>query len=58
MDRNRIEGKLKQLKGSVKEALGKMRFRPAVQASKKVRQWVEQNFAFRIAPKTVAADTT
>jgi hypothetical protein len=44
---------------SVKDALGKMRFRPAVQASKKVRQWVEQNFAFRIAhPKTVAADTT
>jgi TonB family protein len=44
---------------AVREALGKMRFRPAVQASRKVRQWVEQNFAFRITPpKTVAADTT
>lgn len=41
---------------SVRAALAEMRFRPALQASRKVRQWVEQNFAFRIVKP--AADTT
>lgn len=42
---------------SVRDALALMRFRPAIQNARKVRQWVEQNFAFRILPR-VAADTT
>ncbi len=43
---------------SVRRALAHMKFRPAVQASRKVRQWVEQNFAFRITiPKVAPADT-
>lgn len=42
---------------SVRDALALMRFRPAVQNARKVRQWVEQNFAFRILPR-VPADTT
>lgn len=42
---------------AVKDALALMKFRPAIQATRKVRQWVEQNFAFRIvAPQP--ADTT
>ena len=45
---------------AVREALLEMRFRPAIHASRRVRQWVEQNFAFRIVPATPAAprDTT
>ena len=35
---------------SVRTALGKMRFRPAMRAGKTVRQLVEQRFRFRIAP--------
>lgn len=43
---------------SVRQALARMKFRPAIQASRKVRQWVEQNFAFKImAPKVAPADT-
>jgi TonB family protein len=42
---------------SVRDALALMRFRPAIQASRKVRQWVEQNFAFKIV-RPAAADTT
>jgi TonB family protein len=43
---------------SVRQALARMKFRPAVQASHKVRQWVEQNFAFKISiPKAAPADT-
>ncbi|MGE0553423.1 MAG: TonB family protein [Gemmatimonadales bacterium] len=42
---------------SVREALAKMRFRPAIQGSRKVRQWVEQSFAFKIVPPG-APDTT
>jgi len=42
---------------AVREALAKMRFRPAVQGSRKVRQWVEQSFAFKIVAPT-ATDTT
>lgn len=36
---------------SVREALVLMRFRPAIQASHKVRQWVEQSFSFKIIPR-------
>jgi TonB family protein len=42
---------------SVRSALALMRFRPAIQSSRKVRQWVEQNFAFRIVRPT-PTDTT
>jgi TonB family protein len=42
---------------SVRSALGLMKFRPAVQGTRRVRQWVEQNFAFRIVPR-IPADTT
>jgi TonB family protein len=44
---------------SVRQALARMKFRPAIQASRKVRQWVEQNFAFKIMtpPKATPADT-
>ncbi len=48
-----------QFAASVREALAQMKFRPAIQSSRKVRQWVEQNFSFRIVlPPTAAADTT
>lgn len=43
---------------SVRDALALMRFRPAVQGSRKVRQWVEQNFAFRILQRAPPPDTT
>ena len=43
---------------SVRDALGLMRFRPAVQGSHRVRQWVQQNFAFKILQRAPAADTT
>ena len=44
---------------SVRDALGLMKFRPAIQASRMVRQWVQQNFAFRIArPEERPRDTT
>lgn len=33
---------------AVRDALAIMRFRPAIHASQRVRQWVEQNFSFRI----------
>ena len=33
---------------SVRAALVVMKFRPAMQSSRRVRQWVEQNFTFRI----------
>jgi len=39
---------------AVRRALPAMRFRPAIQAGKRVRQWVEQTFHFRITPR----DTT
>ena len=45
---------------SVREALKSMLFRPAIHASHRVRQWVEQSFAFRIlkpAPRATP-DTT
>lgn len=35
---------------SVRNALALMKFRPAIQASRRVRQWVQQNFAFKIVP--------
>ena len=48
-----------QFAASVREALSLMKFRPAIQSSHKVRQWVEQNFSFRIiAPVKATADTT
>jgi TonB family protein len=48
-----------QFAQSVREALALMKFRPAMQSSHKVRQWVEQNFSFRIVPPAKApADTT
>lgn len=44
---------------SVRAALAMMKFQPAVQSSQRVRQWVQQNFAFRIVrPEPAAADTT
>lgn len=44
---------------SVRDALAMMKFQPAVQSSRRVRQWVQQNFAFRIVrPGPAAADTT
>ena len=43
---------------AVRTALALMKFHPAVQASRKVRQWVEQNFSFKIAPRVAPADTT
>jgi TonB family protein len=42
---------------SVRQALAAMKFRPAIQSSRRVRQWVQQNFAFRIS-KPVPSDTT
>ncbi len=42
---------------AVAEALASMRFQPAVQGSQRVRQWVQQNFAFKIVRPT-PADTT
>jgi len=48
-----------QFAASVREALALMKFRPAIQSSRKVRQWVEQNFSFRIVmPAKPPADTT
>ncbi len=41
---------------SVLTALGGMRFRPAILAGKAVRQLVEQQFRFRIAPPSQVAD--
>jgi TonB family protein len=41
---------------SVLSALGVMRFRPATRAGKTVRQLVEQQFRFRIAPASQVAD--
>ena len=35
---------------SVRDALGQMRFRPAIRQGKTVRQLVEQKFRFRIQP--------
>jgi len=44
---------------SVREALAHMKFRPAIQASHRVRQWVQQNFAFKIVkPRPPASDST
>jgi hypothetical protein len=40
---------------SVRTALGQMRFRPAMRAGKTVRQLVEQQFRFRIAPASQVA---
>ncbi len=42
---------------AVTEALALMRFQPAVQGSQRVRQWVQQNFAFKIV-RSAPADTT
>lgn len=39
---------------SVRDALAAMRFRPALHAGMRVRQWVQQNFAFRIVPPSSA----
>ena len=33
---------------AVRQALAMMKFRPAIQSSQRVRQWVQQNFSFRI----------
>jgi TonB family protein len=41
---------------SVRTALGTMRFRPATRGGKTVRQLVEQQFRFRIAPASQVAD--
>lgn len=47
-----------QFAASVRQALALMKFRPAIQSSRKVRQWVEQNFSFRIViPPKAPADT-
>lgn len=45
---------------AVRQALAGMRFRPAIHASRPVRQWVEQNFAFKIlrAAPRATPDTT
>lgn len=43
---------------SVREALPRMRFSPAVLRSKKVRQLVEQPFMFKIVPPTQASAAT
>jgi TonB family protein len=45
---------------SVREALKSMLFHPAIHASRRVRQWVEQSFAFRIlkAAPRATPDTT
>ncbi|MGE0439427.1 MAG: TonB family protein [Gemmatimonadales bacterium] len=44
---------------AVRVALAQMKFRPAIQASRVVRQWVQQNFAFRIVrPAQQRPDTT
>lgn len=49
----------RQFAASVREALALMKFRPAIQSSRKVRQWVEQSFSFRIVPPSKArSDTT
>ncbi len=42
---------------SVAQALALMRFQPAVQGSQRVRQWVQQNFAFKIV-RPAPPDTT
>ncbi len=42
---------------AVTQALALMRFQPAVQGSQRVRQWVQQSFAFRIV-RPAATDTT
>jgi TonB family protein len=42
---------------SVRHALGEMKFRPAIQQSSKVRQWVQQSFAFRINRPPPPADS-
>ena len=41
---------------AVRRALPGMRFRPAIQRGHKVRQWVEQTFNFRIAPRDTTQD--
>jgi TonB family protein len=41
---------------SVRTALGGMRFRPATRGGKTVRQLVEQQFRFRIAPASQVAE--
>lgn len=41
---------------SVREALGQMRFRPAIRGGRKVRQLVEQRFRFTITPPPQIAD--
>jgi hypothetical protein len=43
---------------AVRDALPKMRYRPAVYAGKRVNQLAEQRFSFRIAPPTDHAATT
>lgn len=42
---------------AVAAALAAMRFQPAVQGSQRVRQWVQQNFAFKIV-RPAPTDTT
>jgi TonB family protein len=42
---------------SVRDALALMKFRPAIQSSHRVRQWVQQSFAFKIL-KPAPSDTT
>jgi len=37
---------------ATREALAQMKFRPALHAGTRVRQWVQQNFAFTIVPPT------
>ncbi len=44
---------------SVREALAVMKFRPAIQGTRRVRQWVQQNFAFKIVtPVPATNDST
>ncbi|MBX3147216.1 MAG: energy transducer TonB [Gemmatimonadales bacterium] len=49
-----IQSSHPEFTNSVRNALALMSFRPAIQANRPVRQWVQQNFAFRIVPPTPA----
>ncbi|HLG04992.1 MAG TPA: energy transducer TonB [Gemmatimonadales bacterium] len=41
---------------AVRDAVPRMRFRPAYERGQRVRQWVEQTFRFRLARDTLPAD--
>lgn len=48
-----IQSSHPEFTNSVRSALAGMYFRPAIQANRPVRQWVQQNFAFRIVRPAV-----